>query len=858
MTLRTKHFTLTCVVIAAVCAGGCAAGKAFTQGEEATKAGKLDEAVAAYRKAAQEAPDNANYKIALQRAQLAASRAHLDKAKDFESKDQLEAALGEYRQASEYDPTNRQATAKVAELDRTIREHIEASRPRPAIEQLRERARAASAPPILNPASREPVRMSFTNASLRDVLDAIANAYGINITYDRDVQDRSTTVRLDGTLEQALNQLMTMNQLSYKVVSDRSIFVFPDTSVKHAQYDEQVIRTFYLSHADATEVSQILSSVVRLPGLAVQPIMVANKTANTLTVRGTASMVQILEKIIQQNDKPRAEIVIDVEILEVDRVRAKQYGLNLTEYALGMIFSPEVNPNGTTTTPPSTGGTPGTPTTPTTGSSSTGPTTVKGPPPFNLNTISRGISTADFYLAVPAAIVRFLESDTKTKVVAKPQLRGAEGTKLSLKIGDQIPVISTSYTPIATGGAGVNPLSSYQYKDVGVTVDMTPTVTLEGDIRLDLTLINSNRKADVVIAGVNIPSFGNREVTTRLRLRDGESNLLAGLLSEAERKTLTGFPGAIHVPVLSQLFSANDQQIEQDDIVMLLTPHIIRTHEITEEDLKPIYIGSQQNLGLGGPPPLIAAAEPAPATPTVAPGAPPAAAPQSQPGIPSQPNPQRAGEPGAPAVTPPPGSSPIPGTVVVPPAPGQPAPGQPAQPAPATPPTPEAAAPPPVPPEPPAPPTQAAATPPAASTTSAGIGSAQVIISTPNTPIRVGGGPYTVPIAISDVSRLSTITLTLIFDPTKLRVRTVQEGSFMRVGGANVTFTQQVNDNRIDITLVRAADATGASGTGLLAVVLFDAIAPGGATLSLSGTATGPGGTAMGLRFTPVTVNVQQ
>jgi hypothetical protein len=122
----------------------------------------------------------------------------------------------------------------------------------------------------------------------------------------------------------------------------------------------------------------------------------------------------------------------------------------------------------------------------------------------------------------------------------------------------------------------------------------------------------------------------------------------------------------------------------------------------------------------------------------------------------------------------------------------------------------------------------------------------------------VGGGPYTVPIAISDVSRLSTITLTLIFDPTKLRVRTVQEGSFMRVGGASVTFTQQVSDNRIDITLVRSADATGASGTGLLAVVLFDAIAPGGATLSLSGTATGPGGTPMGLRFTPVTINVQQ
>src|SRR5262249_14354942 len=250
-------------------------------------------------------------------------------------------------------------------------------------------------------------------------------------------QDRATTVQLDGvTLEQALNQLMTMNQLSYKVISDRSIFVFPDTNIKHAQYDDQVIRTFYLSHADATEVSQILSSVVRLPGIAVQPIMVANKTANTLTVRGTAAMVQILERIIQQNDKPRAEIVIDVEILEVDRTRAKTYGLNLSEYALGAIFSPEVSPTGTTT--PTTGGRTGRTTagtrpgtTTTNPGTSTAPSAVRSPPPFNLNTISRGVSTADFYLAVPTAIVRFLESDTRNKVIAKPQLRGAEGTKLS-------------------------------------------------------------------------------------------------------------------------------------------------------------------------------------------------------------------------------------------------------------------------------------------------------------------------------------------------------------------------------------------------------------------------------------------
>ncbi len=344
--------SVTLVVLLALLAGGCAAGKAFRQGESQMRAGNLDEAVAAYRRALAASPDNANYKIALQRATQAASRAHLDKAHEFEQKDQLEAALGEYRQASEYDPTNRLATSKVAELDRTIRERIEASRPKPPIEALRATARAQSAEPILNPASREPLNIRFNNVSLRDILGTIGSSTGINISYDREVQDRAATVQLDAvTLEQALNQIMTMNQLSYKVLSDRSIFVFPDTPPKHAQYDEQVVRTFYLSHADATEVSQILSTIIRLPGIAVQPAIAANKTANTLTVRGTSSVVQILERIIAQNDKPRAEIVIDVEIIEVDRTRAKTYGLNLSEYAVGGVFSPEVSPSGTTTAP---------------------------------------------------------------------------------------------------------------------------------------------------------------------------------------------------------------------------------------------------------------------------------------------------------------------------------------------------------------------------------------------------------------------------------------------------------------------------------------------------------------------------
>src|SRR5205823_2296873 len=219
----------------------------------------------------------------------------------------------------------------------------EASRPRPAIEQMRARARAAAAEPVLNPASREPLNYRFNNVSIRDILTAISSAAGFSVSFDREFQDRATTIQLDGVpLEQALNQIMTMNGLSYKVLSERSIFVFQDTPPKHAQYDDQVVRTFYLSHADATEMSQLLSTIIRLPGIPVQPAIAPNRAANTLTIRGTTAVVGILEKIIEQNDKPRAEIVVDVEILEVDSTRTKRYGLNLSDYALGAVFSPEV------------------------------------------------------------------------------------------------------------------------------------------------------------------------------------------------------------------------------------------------------------------------------------------------------------------------------------------------------------------------------------------------------------------------------------------------------------------------------------------------------------------------------------
>jgi type II secretory pathway component GspD/PulD (secretin) len=780
---------LAALVVAAALLTGCAASRSYGRGDAAARAGDWDTAVEQYRRAVQENPTRVDYQIALERAMLNASNAHLDQARLLEARGQIEDALREYRRASEYDPTNRQISSKVLDMERRLRDLAEAQRPQPTIQQLQQQAARLTAQPLLNPASREPIDVVFNNASLRDIVNSMGMSAGINVTYERDYQDRSYTIQLRGvTFEQALNQILAANQLFYKIINDRTIMVIPDNAQKRALYEEQVIRTFFVSNADATELAQILNGVIRIPALAVAPQIVANKTNNTITVRASANIVQIIERIIAQNDNPKAEVIIDVQILEVNRARAKQFGIDLSRFSISGAFSPEADPRGT-------GDNVGTLT----------------PQPFNLNTVTRGVSTADFYLSVPSAIVRFLETDSETRLIAKPQLRGAEGQQINLNLGDQIPVPATVFTPVAQGGANFNPLTSFNYKDVGVNVQVTPRVTFEGDIILDLLVENSTRGQDVNIAGQNLPSFGSRRVQTRLRLRDGESNLLAGLLRDEERRSLQSVPGVLRLPVLRNLFAANSNQILQTDIIMLLTPRIVRTQELTAQDVSPIFIGSQQSLGLGGPPPLIAAPEPAPVEPApVAPAGPAPGAGQLVPGTGG-------------VVVIPPGSSQIPGTTTVPAAPAQPLP---------------------------------ASTPAPGDVTPGG----QVILSPPGPEFRVGGGPYTVPISITGASQVSSLSLTVTFNPATLRVRTVQEGSFMRTGGVPATFTQQVDaaTGRIDIVIVRTGDATGVAGTGLLAALLFDAVGGGPANLTITGAATGPRGAAVPLQFgTPAAVTVR-
>jgi type II secretory pathway component GspD/PulD (secretin) len=816
-----KHRLIAIVTLAAL-VSGCAAGRAFRRGEEASRSGNWDQAVAEYTKAVQADPDKPEYKIQLQRAMQSAAQAHISRAREMEEKDALDAALIEYRRASELDSTNRLAAAKVTELEKTIRDRIEATRAKPKIDNLRDQARALGQP-LIDLTTKLP-SLKFQNASLRDILNFIGTQSGINITYEQSYADKAYTILLeDVTVEQALQQIMMANQLFYKVLNPKTIMVIPDNSPMHLKYDDLVMRIFYISHADVAELNQLINAMMRIATMPVQPVVMPNKTANTLTVRGTAATVDIIERLIRANDKPRAEVVIDVQILEVNRQRVKRLGLNLSEYALGLTFSPEVAPPNT----------------------SVPPSQVGSAPPFNLNTISQGVSTADFYLSVPAAVLRFLATDTHTKLIAKPQLRGAEGAKLTLNLGDDIPVVQTVFGAAVAGGFASIPQSSFTYRTVGIIVEMTPRVTYEGDIKLELSVESSALGPAISVAGQDVPSFSSRKVTTTLRLREGESNLLAGLLRDEQRKILTGFPGLMRVPILRSLFGQSNDEVNQSDIVMLLTPRIIRTHELTAEDLAPIFMGTQQNVGLGGPPPLIAPLPPADPAAAVPPAGtvPVTPTPPTVAGRPGEQLPPVAAPAGAQTANPPP----IPGGVARPgvqPPPVTPVPiGQvPPATVPVTPPRDPNE---PIPAVPGAPP--ATATP------------AQIIITPTEREFRVAGGPYLTPISINNASRVSTMSLTIMFDPAVVRVRNVQEGTFMRQGATTASFTPKIDAaaGRVDITVTRLGDQVGASGAGLLASLFMDAVAPGTSMIQVSGVAMTPDGTPIPLQFSPVTVTVR-
>jgi len=799
--MRTRVRTtlrLTAIGLAVALVAACATGRAVRRGQDAARSGDWDAAVAYYRQALGRDPGRIDVKIALERAMREAATLHLARARSLEAQEQLAGAVAEYRLAAELEPSNTLALTKALELERRIRDQIEASRPKPRIEELQQQAAQAATIRQLDPRTRVPA-LNFPNAAIRDILRAIGDLTGINITYDQGLEGqlgRSYTLNVtDVPLEQVLNQVLQANTLTFKVQDEKTIFVYADNTTNRQKYEDQYQQTFYLSHGDVQEITQIINQLLTT-GPAVRPIITQNKSANAIVVRATAPVMGVIKNIIDANDKPRAEVLIDVEILEVSRIFVKEIGLDLSQYALGFTFSPELAPPNTASTPQAFPG---------------------QPPPFNLNTLSRGVSPADYYATVPSALVRLLEQDTRTKLLAKPQLRGREGATLTLNLGDEIPIVQTSFLPVAAGGVPTQPQLQYQYRPIGVNLQITPRVTYQDEIILDpITVDKSGLGPTIDVAGQALQTFVSRKAQVSMRLRDGESNLLAGLIREEDRETIKGLPGIARLPILRHLFGNTDASREETDVVIIVTPHIIRSREITAEDLKPLYIGTGQNFGAGSVPTLISpgAAPPPPTVPTGQPGqagAVPPAQTTGQPPAGATP-PAGAGAAGAAGGA---GTTRAPGVVPIQPVPsgGAPAPTAPAQ----------------------------------------------IILTAPGNELQLGGAPYTVPVRITDVSQLGSVTLTITFDPAVLRATTVSPGTFMQQGGASPAFAPKIDAaaGRIDIAISRDSKLPGAAGTGLLAAIAFQTVGAGTSRISITGVAMTPAGQPIPVQTVPATVTVK-
>ena len=386
----------------------------------------------------------------------------------------------------------------------------------------------------------------------------------------------------DAPFEQALKALSMASKTFTRVIGPKLIQVIPDTPAKRRDYEDQIVKTFYLSTADLKEVVDVLR--ISLGARRVAPL----GSGNALTMNDTPEKIAAAERIIESLDKRHGEVVVEVEILEVNRQKLLDYGIEINSVNGAGLAA-------TVTSGVSGGAFPDV----------SKAITLEGSDPYKKSNI--------IVSGLPGVIYRLLRTDGTSRLLANPQLRVTEGQTATARFGDQVPVPVTTFSAIATGGVAQQPITSFEYKNVGVNIDITPRVHHDGDVTLQLKLEISSLGAP----GYNdLPTFSNRTVTSVLRLRDGETSILAGLITDREQTSLSGVPGLADIPLLGRIFGRTQRDMKETDIIMTLSPRIIFKPEFSETDLKSFSVGSESSPLLFEVPP---ATQPAPVIPPQAP-----------------------------------------------------------------------------------------------------------------------------------------------------------------------------------------------------------------------------------------------
>jgi len=522
---------------------GCAVlSRSYKQGNAAEINKQWEEAIKYYEKAALENPKEVVYRLALWRAKTSAGLFSAQQARVLAEQGKKEEAVSEYRKALSYDPLNRIYADELAALS-----------PRAPAKKMEPPTEKGIEAPFKLKVTVEKVQLKFTDAQLRSIFQALGKYGGINFVFDEQFRDVPLSIDLmDRTFEQAMSFLCLASKNFYRPIDEKTVIIVPDQPMKRMQYELNAIKTFYLSNLNAQDVQNSLAMMIRTQYKA--PSIIIDKNLNSVTIRDTPNAVNLAEKLLRSWDKSKGEVIIDLEIMEVSRLKMQKLGIDLGLNTISGRYSG----NGTY---------------PTDGW-------------FGLKDI--GLSkSANYQLSLPSMSLQFLETDADTKIIAQPRLRGIGSEEIKYMVGQKVPVPQTTFTPFAAGGVSQQPIVNYNYQDVGIDVKIKPRIHYEKEVTLELeikiTSIGGKGIAD-------IPIITTREVKNIIRLKDGETNLLAGLLKDEERKSLKGIPGLKGVPFLGALFSNTDTTIEQTDVIMTITPYIIRTVPMTEEDSKPLWV----------------------------------------------------------------------------------------------------------------------------------------------------------------------------------------------------------------------------------------------------------------------------
>jgi general secretion pathway protein D len=558
--------TIVAAALMLMTAVGCSTSRTAKEGKKASSRENWDAAVYHYLELVAKDPENVEYRIGLTRARQKAAQEHFQRGLALRQMGQLMVARNEIEMALQLDPTHQYAEQVLEDIEKEI-EIL--SRPGGAeeLEELKRQAREAKVkPPVLDPKSDEPITLSFPKAkSVKEIYRAMGKAYGFNVIFDPNLRDDKLAIELkDVDAERALELVMQHAGHFYKVLDEHTIIIAEDNPQKRREYEDLVIKTFFLSNADVKEVDKLLRSLIEARRLS------TNEQLNAITLRDTADKVAIAERLIAINDKAKAEVVVDVELLEVDATKTSELGMNLSTYSFTLQADlAAINP-------------------------------LAPDGALYLDDLSE-IARENIFVNVPSVVINLVKASGNAALLAQPQLRITEGEQAQLHLGDRVPIPVTSFNTGNTVGGNVVPITSFQYQDIGIRIEVEPRVHHNREVTLNL-MVEVSQLGETVPVGPDqqAVTIGTRTIQSTIRLKSGESSLLAGLIQKTSTQGESKTPLLSDIPGIGRLFTNKSVSTKTTDLVLTLTPHIIRFPDIQEEDLAPVWVGTESRISFSG------------------------------------------------------------------------------------------------------------------------------------------------------------------------------------------------------------------------------------------------------------------